>query len=1001
LAQVTNVLDVVAGFRLERPLGRGGMGVVYRARDERLGRWVALKLIAPEFASDERFRARFERECRLAATVDHPNVIPIYEAGETDGRLFLAMRLVEGTNLLTLIRSEMRIPPRRAVRLLAQIAAGLDAAHDRGLVHRDVKPQNILIVDPGAAEHVYLTDFGLARLAGESSELTEGGYWVGTPDYVAPEQLRGDAVDRRADVYGLGCVLFHALTGRAPFDVTSVSEKLVAQLTVPAPRPSVEVTGISPALDAVLDRALAKAPDGRFSTAGEFAHAAIAALEEPSGGRRASPQVAPIPAPATTTFGREHDLRAVSELLARSDVRCITLTGTGGVGKTRLALEAARAVASSFADGARFAWLGALDQPERVAESVVQQLGGRSDGTDPETAVVRLLTGKQRLLVLDNFEHLLAATPLVHEISARCPDLKILTTSREPLHLASEHVYQVAPLADSAATALFMDRAKAHDPAFLPTPDDMRAVAEICRRLDGVPLSLELAAGRCVLFSPNELLERLGHALTILGEGPRDAPVRQRTLRATIDWSYDLLDEDERAAFAALAVFAGGADLEAVEAVTGASAGALAALVAKNLVVRREAGHGRSRLRLLSVVHEYAAERLAQRADARVLSARHCRYYVAFAEQAELGLHGREQHSWAARLDDDLENLRSAMSWALREEPAELAMRLAGAVGLFLGFQRGRLGEVKGWLETVLDGDDNVPLRSHAKACLALAVALQNLGETEPALARCREAVQLYRGADDLPGLVQALAELSFMEFESPPGGAERAAAAGAEALSVARESGDGWAMLFALAANLWLAPSLAAAKLLADEALSIARRLGVLDQEAMVLSNVGFRALEDGDYDYAREATAAVVALHRRAVDDVAGFAVGLGNLGLVATMRRDDREADAALRETLQTCREHGLVRPLAETMVAMAVLAARATDHTRAARLCGAAAAMACDAPTMTDRRLAAEACASASATLGEARWRSEWERGHELGFEDAIAYALGEPAPAVVA
>ena len=177
-----DVLDVVAGYRLERPLGRGGMGVVYRARDERLKRWVALKVIAPEFASEESFRERFGRECRLAAAVDHPNLIPIYQAGEADGRLFLAMRLVEGTDLRTLIVSEGRLAPVRALRIVAQVAAGLDAAHERGLVHRDVKPQNILIVDAGAAEHVYLTDFGLARVAEDPTELTAPSGWVGTLD---------------------------------------------------------------------------------------------------------------------------------------------------------------------------------------------------------------------------------------------------------------------------------------------------------------------------------------------------------------------------------------------------------------------------------------------------------------------------------------------------------------------------------------------------------------------------------------------------------------------------------------------------------------------------------------------------------------------------------------------------------------------------------------------------------------------------------------------------
>jgi predicted ATPase/tetratricopeptide (TPR) repeat protein len=673
----------------------------------------------------------------------------------------------------------------------------------------------------------------------------------------------------------------------------------------------------------------------------------------------------------------------------------------GGVGKTRRALEGARAGADSFREGARVAWLGAVLDPQRVAESVVQQLGVRSDGVDPADALLRLLRHKQVLLVLDNFEHLLAAAPLVDEIRARCPGVKVLTTSREPLRLASEHVYRVAPLAQAAATELFIDRARAHDPAFAPAPGDARAVAQICRRLDGLPLALELAAGRTVLFSPDELVARLGDALTILSDGPRDAPARQRTLRATIDWSYDLLDEDERDAFTALAVFSGGGDLEAVEAITGAGPGTLASLVAKNLAVRREAGDGRTRLRLLETVREYAAERAADDPRLGVLRSAHCRYFCEFAEQAERGLRGRDQQAWARRLDDELGNLRAAMSWALENEPPEVALRLSGSVGLFLGFQRGQLGEVRGWLETALRAGDDAPLGSRAKASLALAVALQNLGDSKGAVRHCRQAVELYRSAGDGSGLAQSMAELSFMEFESPDGGAERAAAAGLEALNVARTLDDDWVMLFALCANLWLAPDLDAAKRVAGDALTIARRLGVLDQQTMLLSNIGFRALEDGDYAYAREATAEAVALHRRAVDDVAGFAVSLGNFGLVATVREDDEEADAALRETLRTCHEHGLARPVAEALRAMAALAARQGDHTRAARLCGAAAALAPDAPTETDQKLEAEARRSAEAVLGVDGWRAEWDEGGRLSYDAAISYALGRPEPTVAA
>ncbi|HEX4720284.1 MAG TPA: protein kinase [Thermoleophilaceae bacterium] len=997
---MVQVLDVVAGFQLERRLGRGGMGVVYRARDERLGRWVALKLIAPEIAGDETFRARFEREWRLAATVDHPNVIPVYEAGQADGQLYLAMRLVEGTNLRELIRAELRLPPGRAVHLIAQVAAALDAAHDHGLVHRDVKPQNILVVDPGVSDHVYLTDFGLALAAEDSAPLTESGHWVGTPDYVAPEQLTGDPVDRRADIYGLGCVLFEALTGHVPFVGTSRGEKLMGHLSSAPPRPTDELTDVPAGLDEVVARAMAKRPQERFETAGELAAAALATIEDaPTDRPPPPPQKSSIrlPSPATPTFGRDDDVEAIRALIARAEVQCVTLTGAGGVGKTRLAQEVARSD-GSFRDGVRFASLGGVGDAADVPDALAEQLGIRTESSARAAAVMRFLAGKRLLLVLDNFEHVLAAAPLVEEIRSGCAGVKVLTTSREPLRVAGEHAYRVEPLNDDAASQLFVSRARAHDPAFSMSPADATAVPEICRRLDNLPLALELAAARTALFSPSELLARLTSALPVLGDGPRDAPSRQRTLRSAIDWSYDLLDEDERIAFAAMAVFADGADVDAVEIVTRADVGSLAALVAKNLAVRREAADGRTRLHMLTTIREYAEERLNEEADATAVRDRHTRYYVEVAERAELGLRGRDQRAWARRLDDELGNLRAATSWALRSERAELAVRLVGAVGLFFGFQRGRLREVRDWLEGALAAGHRLPLAVRAKASLALAVALQNLGEANAALGRCRDAVRLYRRASDLPGLAQALAELSFMEFEAPKLGPGRARAAGQEALELARAAGDRWTTLFALSANLWLAPDYVSAKHLAEEALGIARELGTVDQQAMVLSNIGFRAIEEDDYAYGRAATAEAVALLRSDVDDITGFAIGLGNLGLVATLEGENDEAYTALDEVLRACREHGLVRPVSESLVAMATLAARHAEPARAARLCGAADAMACDAATGTDRKLLAEAREASCAILGAERWQSEWERGRELGFEDAIAYALGEPEKA---
>src|SRR4051794_27027249 len=292
--------STVAGYRIESVAGQGGMGVVYRATQLGLGRPVALKLIATELAHDVSFRQRFQRESQIAASIDHPNVIPVYEAGESDGSLFLAMRYVDGTDLGALVGREGRLAPERAVRIVARIAAALDAAHRRGLVHRDVKPANVLLA--AEDEHVYLTDFGLTKRTTSAAALTRTGMFVGTLDYCAPEQIRGEPADGRADVYALGCVLFRCLAGEAPYERDSDVAKMYAHLNDPIPTVTALAPDVPAALDDVLAEALAKDADDRFSTAGALAQAALAALAAaPAPVAPRAPSVAaaaPAPAPA-------------------------------------------------------------------------------------------------------------------------------------------------------------------------------------------------------------------------------------------------------------------------------------------------------------------------------------------------------------------------------------------------------------------------------------------------------------------------------------------------------------------------------------------------------------------------------------------------------------------------------------------------------------------------------------------------------------------------------
>jgi DNA-binding beta-propeller fold protein YncE/predicted Ser/Thr protein kinase len=308
--------SLLGDFRIERELGRGGMGVVYRAVQVSLERPVALKVIAPELAGADGFRERFVRESRLAASLDHPNVIPVYAAGEAGGVLYIAMGYVEGTDLRALISRSGALDPRRAAGIAVQVASALDAAHERGLVHRDVKPGNIVVTSRGGAEHAYLTDFGLTKRAGSDSGLTASGEWVGTLDYVAPEQVRGDSVDGRADIYSLGCVVYEALTGHVPFRRENDLAKLWAHIADRAPLVTDLVPDTPPGLAAAAKRAMAKDPDDRFATAGEFGAAALAAVPDADTG--AGARTAPAETRPALTDAEARPVPAADPALAKT-----------------------------------------------------------------------------------------------------------------------------------------------------------------------------------------------------------------------------------------------------------------------------------------------------------------------------------------------------------------------------------------------------------------------------------------------------------------------------------------------------------------------------------------------------------------------------------------------------------------------------------------------------------------------------------------------------------
>jgi predicted ATPase len=603
------------------------------------------------------------------------------------------------------------------------------------------------------------------------------------------------------------------------------------------------------------------------------------------------------------------------------------------------------------------------------------------------------------LLVLDNVEQLVGVAPSLGELLATCPSLAILATGREPLGLQAEERHPVPALEPAGgAVALFCERARAHDPAF--DPDDGVAVEEICRRVDGLPLAIELAAARCTLLTPAEIAERLESALGP-GAGARDAPERQRSLTAAIDWSHELLDEDEQRCFARFAVFAGGATAEAAEAITDAALDTLARLVAKSLLVRTRDTHSHTRLGMLDTVRAYAGERLAAAADVTTLRERHYQYYLALAQRygTDRGLWSAGANEHLAKLDADIDNLHAALGWAITRADAERALGLIAALGRYW-FIRGRYGDAVDWVEQALDlpGADAHPAL-HVRALRTKSECLLPMGRGAEQRAVVATAEATARQLGDPVILSQALKLRCDHEIN-----AERLAVADTladEALRWATVAGDDWEIAEAHFVKAIAAPTIADLRQRVDTATALLVDVGNVHELAFLFMNAAYTSLclgsERNAIDFAARATPIV-----RALDSPFVQMVNSGNLGLAALLTGDTDTASRALREELTLAREM-VIRPAAfEGLRGLAALAMVDGDDVRSATLVGAAAAHRYDqAEDPVELRLDEQFFEPARARCGTDAWNAATHAGMGLSFEQAIAYALEEPRPRIPA
>jgi predicted ATPase/class 3 adenylate cyclase len=715
-----------------------------------------------------------------------------------------------------------------------------------------------------------------------------------------------------------------------------------------------------------------------------------------------------LPRLPNATIGREPDVRAVLEWLHAEKVRLLTFTGPGGVGKTRLVIESARCLAPDFADGACFAELASVSKPRNLASAIARALGAPiGEGEPPKTALLRFLGYRHLLLVLDNFEHLLVGAPLIGELLAESPGLTVLVTSREPTRLAAERRYLVRPLEVPAratgaaaaelelygAVAMFLDRARARDPDCDLNAATAPHVVEICRRLDGLPLAIELAAAWVGLLSVAEIVARLGIDPALLSEGSRDAPARQTTLRATLDWSYRLLTADERDAFAALAVFAGGATLDAAEAVTQATLRSLDGLVAKSLVMRRD-----GRLVMLQTIREYALDRLGEGRRGDEVRGRHAVHYLGLARGlAPDALVGRPDATH--HLEAETDNLRAAVAWTAEHAPA-VHVELLITLGDYWWLPSLR-ADGRAWIDAAVRAHgSSMPPERAARLVLARAFLLDPNDPERPPCAR--EALARFEELGDPVGETKALGLLS--EAETMHAQWTTANALAERAVERARTTGSDVLIGFALSALSVAQEQFSEALPLARESAAYLRRVGATRPLARLLSITAWIAIEFEAYADAERllAEGLEVAKERQ---DVYGVAKIRANQGLIAVFRKKWREASTAFEEDIELMSDPRFLGHFDwEAILGLAAVAAGQDHAERAAWLSGAARAWrdrVAEVIAPVYERLEQRFLEPARSSLGDAAWQRAVQAGASAARAEVIASALAPTTLAEIA
>ncbi len=936
-------------YQLHNEIGSGSMGTVYDGLDLQTQQPIAVKLLRPEIVTkDPNILKRFKREADILRQLQHPNIVRVLDAFEEADKHYLVMEFIGGGSLDDMIEAESHLSLERVLTIGIELADALTRAHYLKIIHRDIKPSNILIADDGTPR---LTDFGVATIQNKGTDTTQENAFIGTFSYISPEVLNGEQVDTRSDIWAFGITLYEMLTGQIPFTGNSVAQILLAITSYPPPdldklRPDIPISLID-----LIYRMLEKDRNARIPSmrlVGAELEAVIqgtsskAAARLPSStinisgqANLTSPSRHNLPAQTTAFIGRENELIELNRLLEQPETRLITILGPGGMGKTRLALEAANRQIENFSEGVYFVALAPLRSAENIISAIADAIGYKipSDEREPKLHLMDHLHDKKVLLVLDNFEHLIDSSPLTHEMLEAAPQVQIVTTSRERLNLSDETIFNLTGMdfpetidaaLDSSAVKLFAQRARRVQPDFQARHEDLPHIVAICRLVQGMPLGILLAAAWLEMISLEEIADEISRSFDFLATEMRDVPERQRSIRAVFLHSWNMLKEAERAVFARLSVFRDGFTRPAAQAVANASLRDLTGLANKSLLSRTPEG----RYEIHDLLRQYAKEQLELSGESETIRHAHSQYFASFLHEREADLKGRRQLGALDEIETDFKNIVLAADWAISNKYYDFIHQMLESLYWF-GFIRYETKDIS--LRAMASFTPKNHEQPHPVYGRLLARTWPYVPDPK---ANVEKALTIARQYDDHLGIAISLQTLGWLTYDHDHNFTA--------AIKLYEQSLEYYQQLdnrFAMAdvyTNLGLCRTrleqLSDAILFYRKGLELSREMGDTLRTATSLSMLAENALLKGLYTVA-ELSYQEAALLTREMMTAWGIVWNTAQLGVMALLRGDMDRAKKLADECVPLINQMPHMRDKMPALVLMALISIIEEDYTNA--------------------------------------------------------------------